>query len=220
MVIGNGLISSCFKKFINDDNYIIFASGVSNSNEDRDSEYDREFSLIKENLNTNSKFIYFSTTNNSNKKYFLHKRKMEEFIISNSKKYLIFRLPNVVGNGGNNTNIFNYFRSRIINNEIIKIKDVTRSLVDITDIKNICLKCLDIENKILNISYIEKIKVKEILYLMSSELNINPIVDYINSSDDENNITNNSIEIENAINELKISVKDYTKKLIKKYIKQ
>ena len=219
MVVGNGLISKSFIDYINNTDYLIFASGVSNSKEDRDSEFERELNLIKENINTHSKFIYFSTINNGDSKYFLHKRNMEKYIIDNSNNYLIFRLPNVVGNGGNVKNIFNYLNIKIINDEFIKVQNVTRSLVDIDDIKKICEYCFNLKNKILNISNIETIKVIDIVNIISNELNKSPkteIIDVVFITED----INNSIEIENAIDSIGIDKKNYTKKLIKKYIKR
>ena len=54
MVIGNGSIAKVFKQeFGNDDSVIIFASGVSNSNEKNLSEYQRETILLQ---NTLTKF--------------------------------------------------------------------------------------------------------------------------------------------------------------------
>ena len=220
MVVGNGLISNSFKDFINNKDYLIFASGVSNSNEENDSEYEREFSFIKENLNKSGKFIYFSTINNKENKYFKHKRKMEEYIITNSTNYLIFRLPNVVGNGGNINNIFNFLNNKIKNNELIKVKNVNRSLIDIDDVKNICLKCLNIKNKVLNISNIENIKVIDIINMMSFELNKDPILELDIDYKENNSIIENSLEIENSIKELNIIKKNYIKTLIKKYIKK
>lgn len=219
MVVGNGLISKSFDDYIDNEDYLIYASGVSDSSEDRDSEYDREFNLIKNHISTNSKFIYFSTINNRDSKYFLHKRNMEKYIIDNSNNYLIFRLPNVVGNGGNINNIFNYLNKKIINDEFIKVQNVNRSLIDIDDVKNICEYCFNLKNKMLNISNIEIIKVIDIVSIMSNELNKSPkteIIDVVFITEE----INNSIEIENAIDSIGIDRKDYTKKLIKKYIKK
>jgi len=51
MVIGNGSIAKVFKQeFENDDSVIIFASGVSNSNEKNLSEYQRETILLQNTL--------------------------------------------------------------------------------------------------------------------------------------------------------------------------
>jgi nucleoside-diphosphate-sugar epimerase len=217
MIIGNGLISRSFIDYINNPDYLIFASGVSNSKEDRDSEFDREFNLIKENISTHMKFIYFSTINDGDDKYFIHKRKMEKYISYNSDNYLIFRLPNVVGFGGNMNNIFNFLKSKIINDDIIDVKNVNRSLVDIDDIKGICEYCFNIKNEILSISSIEVTKFIDIVKIMSDELGkgvkINKLNDVCVKID-------NSLEVENAIEKLGISNKNYTKNLIKKYIKR
>jgi nucleoside-diphosphate-sugar epimerase len=219
MVIGNGLISNSFNGYIYNKDYLIFASGVSNSKEDRDCEYEREYNLIKNYINTNSKFIYFSTINNGDSKYFLHKKNMENYIIDNSNNYLIFRLPNVVGDGGNINNIFNYLNKKIINDELIKVQNVNRSLIDIDDVKNICEYCFNLKNKILNISNIEIIKVIDIVNIMSSELNKSTKKEIIDV-DFITEIINNSLEVENAIDYIGIDKKNYTKKLIKKYIKR
>lgn len=217
MIIGNGLISNAFKEYSNNDDYLIFASGVSNSGEDRDSEFNREFLLIKEYITTYSKFIYFSTINDGNSKYFIHKRNIENYISSNSKNYLIFRLPNVVGNGGNVNNIFNYLNQKILNDEVIKVQDINRSLIDIDDVKNICEQCFNIKNTILDISIIEEIKVIDIVNIMSDELNKKTEVEIIGGI--SKNYTN-SQQVDNVIKILGIDKESYTKKIIKKYIKK
>jgi nucleoside-diphosphate-sugar epimerase len=173
MVIGNGLISNSFIEYSSNKDYLIFASGVSDSNEIRNSEFKREFDLISENINKDGKFIYFSTINGGDSKYFTHKKSMENFIISNSKNYLIFRLPNVVGYGGNINNIFNYFNSKILNGDVVNIQNVTRSLIDIDDVRRICKYCLNLSNKVINISNIEILKVSDIVDTISDEININ-----------------------------------------------
>lgn len=217
MIIGNGLISNAFKEYSNNDDYLIFASGVSNSGEDRDSEFKREFLLIKEYITTYSKFIYFSTINDGNSKYFIHKRNIENYISANSKNYLIFRLPNVVGNGGNVNNIFNYLNQKILNDELIKVQDINRSLIDIDDVKKICEQCFNIKNTILDISIIEEIKVIDIVNIMSDELNKKTEVEIIDGI--SKNYTN-SQQVDNVIKILGINKESYTKKLIKKYIKK
>jgi len=217
MIIGNGLISNAFKEYSNNDDYLIFASGVSNSGEDRDSEFKREFLLIKEYITTYSKFIYFSTINDGTSKYFIHKRNIENYISSNSKNYLIFRLPNVVGNGGNVNNIFNYLNQKILNDEVIKVQDINRSLIDIDDVKKICEKCFNIKNTILDISIIEEIKVIDIVNIISDELNKKTEVEIIGGI--SKNYTN-SQQVDNVIKILGIDKESYTKKLIKKYIKK
>ena len=99
MVIGNGLIASAFKKsYQNDDRYVIFASGVSNSNETNVNSFIREELLIRETLtkNKDKHFIYF-TSFIYFKKYGLHKIYMEDIIRGSGVDYTIFKLPQVIG---------------------------------------------------------------------------------------------------------------------------
>jgi hypothetical protein len=49
MIIGNGLIAKSLKN-IDSKDHLYFASGVSNSLETRSSEFEREFSLLKNNI--------------------------------------------------------------------------------------------------------------------------------------------------------------------------
>jgi nucleoside-diphosphate-sugar epimerase len=218
MVIGNGLLGKIFKT-IDSEEYLIFSSGVSNSMEKNEEEYNREFNLIKNYINTDKKFIYFSTINinDDDRMYFLHKRKIEKFIINSCNNYLIFRLPNIIGNGGNVNNIFNYFKTKIIEKSVIKVQNVNRSLIDIDDVKKICERCLDIKNTILHISHIESTKVIDIVNIISSELNKKVKIKLV----DGVCITNsNSQQVDDAIKFLRIDKESYTKKIIKKYIKQ
>ena len=104
MIIGNGLIANGFDKYRYNDDVLIFASGVSNSMENNENEFNKEYELLKDSIDIPSKLIYFSTcsiVDDSNKSpYILHKIKMEKLIRENSNNYLIFRLPIVVGNIG------------------------------------------------------------------------------------------------------------------------
>ena len=54
MIVGNGLIASSFIKHDNDD-VIIFASGVSNSLETNQDKFDREIDLLKSYMNIRDK---------------------------------------------------------------------------------------------------------------------------------------------------------------------
>ena len=219
MIIGNGLMANIFK-LIDSNSLLIFASGVSNSMEDNDKEYKREFDLIKLNSNTNKKFIYFSTIDiNNDRKYFLHKKQIEEFISNNFQNYLIFRLPNIIGNGGNKNNIFNYFIKNITENNLIKVQDVYKSLIDIDDILNICQYCMESNNCIINIASIEQIKVIDIINILSEELNIKPTIEEIKTNNIYTTIKNSSV-VEDSFIYLNIIKENYTKNIIKKYTKK
>lgn len=141
LIIGNGLIAKSFHEKI-DNNCIIFASGVSNSQEARSSEFSRELDLLKSTIRANSEsiIVYFSTCSvyqKSKSPYIIHKLMMEKYIQENISNYYIFRLPQVVGSVKNST-IVSFFTNQIINNEKTKIqKCAFRNLVDIDDIVRI-----------------------------------------------------------------------------------
>ncbi len=175
MIVGNGLIASLFIE-CDQENIIFFASGVSNSLETKKEEFLREENLIKKTIaeNPNKIFIYFSTcsiydSSKAESQYVLHKLKMEQIIIQLCPQYLILRLSNAVGNGGNPNLLMNYLVRSVKNNEIINVHTkATRNLIDVEDIKNITNQLIDKQyfNKIINIAYPENYTIIEILEIM------------------------------------------------------
>ena len=175
MIVGNGLIASLFTE-CDQENIIFFASGVSNSLETKKEEFLREENLIKKTIaeNPNKVFIYFSTcsiydSSKAESQYVLHKLKIEQIIIQLCPQYLILRLSNAVGNGGNPNLLMNYLVRSVKNNEIINVHTkATRNLIDVEDIKNITNQLIDKQyfNKIINIAYPENYTIIEILEIM------------------------------------------------------
>ena len=175
MIIGNGLIASLFTD-CDQENIIFFASGVSNSLENKKEEFLREENLIRKTIaeNPNKVFIYFSTcsiydSSKAESQYVLHKLKMEQIITQLCSQYLILRLSNAVGNGGNPNLLMNYLVRSVKNNEIINVHTkATRNLIDVEDIKNITNQLIDKQyfNKIINIAYPENYTIIEILEIM------------------------------------------------------
>lgn len=139
MVIGNGMLAKAFKAYILNPAILIFASGVSNSKEVCKSAFEREINLLKT-ITADTKFIYFSTCSIydeslQNSLYVKHKLYMEGLIKENFKNFLIFRLPNVVGNTDNVNTFYNFFKNKIIKKEPITIQDkASRYLIDASDL--------------------------------------------------------------------------------------
>ena len=218
MIIGNGLFAKAFKK-IDAENILFFCSGVSDSSEERYEEFKKEFDLLKKNI-TNKKLIYFSSIsvcdNEDNRKYIKHKRNIEDFISHNSNDYLIFRLPQIIGKNGNKNNIINYFKNKLINQELIEVqKNSKRSIIDIEDVVQVVNKFINEKNKILNFSGFEILYASEILKFLITILNIeNPKVSYIESKN--NFIPINDIQIQNIITDFEIN--NYTFEILKKYL--
>lgn len=224
MVIGTGLIARAFiEKYQNNDAYLIFASGVSNSSEKKESEYFREIELIKRSIieHTDKKFIYFSsimTISGLDTRYFKHKLEIHKLIQEMCKNYIIIMLPQVFGKGGNENNIVNYFIKRIKENEPIIIqKDTYRSIIDIYDVYNIVNYCIDKSDRcILFLSHIELIQVEKLCKNISTIYNKNITINYCPKGISLNG--SNSTIIDKAIDYLKIDKNDYTMKVLMKYL--
>ncbi len=222
MILGNGLLSNVFKNLENDD-LIFLTSGVSDSLCVDTKEFKREEELIKHHLKTNTKkiFIYFSTISIFHKKtpYTEHKKNIENLIIKSKVKHYIFRLPQIIGRGGNINNLFNFLVEKMKKNEKIFIKDVKRSFVDVFDLFDIVKYVIynDKKGGVYNFSGIEIKKVFEIVELIKTYLGIIEFnFDY--EFDNEISVEENSKKIIEAIDFLKIEKNGYIEKIIRKYI--
>lgn len=129
MIVGNGDIGSVLKEVDRED-WIFFASGVSNSQEDRQEEYDREVDLLME-QNKNKHLVYFSSLAifYSHTRYVLHKFNMEDLVRKNFDSYTIIRLGNITF-GNNPYTLINFIRNKIKNKESYEVKDEWRYVID------------------------------------------------------------------------------------------
>ncbi|XPV67643.1 MAG: hypothetical protein ACNI25_09975 [Halarcobacter sp.] len=223
MIVGNGLIAKEFLEYSNSKNILIFASGVSNSKEERVDEFLREENLLRKKLeeNKNIKFIYFSTCSIydnyfESSKYCQHKLKMENIIIKKSNNYNIFRVPQIVG-FNNKNQLVGYLYNKIKNKDSFDLYDIERNLIDVSDMKNIVKNLIVDEsynNSIINIAYPSNIKVKTLVEQISIILNIEPKYNLITMPGDFN------IDVEkinNIIEKLNICKENYVEKLLRKY---
>jgi len=223
MIIGNGLISKSLEVlFKQDEDVIIFASGVSNSQETNETNFLREQKLLEEILNSfiDKKIVYFSSIllkKNISSPYYNHKRKMEKLIKKKSKNFLIIRLPQVIGFGGNNKNLINYFINKINSSEIIEIEKKTyRSIIDVSDLKKIIVHSITTNKKIVNIYGFERIEVLKLAILVS-ELTNKPINILLKKRG--KSIKKEKFNLTKKIaKEIDIDIKNYTKKTLKKYL--
>ena len=179
MIIGKGLIANSLKN-INTEEVLYFASGVSNSLETKETEFEREFSLLKDVLENNKekKFIYFSTLSvhdqsKQNSHYVLHKLKIEDYIKNNSENYLILRIGNIVGKGGNPNTLFNFLRAKIKNDDkFVLHRNARRLLLDIDDISRfLATTCAPIKNATINFAYPYYYDLKQIINAIQTRMN-------------------------------------------------
>jgi nucleoside-diphosphate-sugar epimerase len=222
MIIGTGLIANSLKNIDSEDN-LFFASGVSNSLETRSSEFEREFSLLKKSIEANSdgKLVYFSTlsVNDQSKQdshYVLHKLEIEDYIKNNCSNYLILRIGNIVGKGGNPNTLFNFLKNQIANNNEFKVhRKARRLLLDIDDIpKFLSTNCLTIKNKTINFAYPFYYDLKEIIGAIQDQVQKN--ANYVES--DEGDFY--KVDFDDITNEFFTGIEpnEYLKILAEKYI--
>jgi nucleoside-diphosphate-sugar epimerase len=143
MIIGNGLIATAFKPYFGDDSeVVVFASGVSNSREIRKEAFLRERQMLMDALRYARFMLYFSTCSVNDPElfdtpYVIHKKEME-ILVSSSKDYAIFRLPQLVGITPNINTLTNYLYMQIMSGTHFQIwRHARRNLIDIDDVASI-----------------------------------------------------------------------------------
>jgi nucleoside-diphosphate-sugar epimerase len=133
-----------FSDYKDDNNIIIFAAGVSNSNETRESEFEREKELLVQTTDniSSEKIIYFSTcamydTYFDDNKYTKHKLYMESYIKKNVKNFIIVRLSQVMGKSNNKQQLMGFLYDKILNNEEFELFNIDRNIIDVHEVKKI-----------------------------------------------------------------------------------
>jgi nucleoside-diphosphate-sugar epimerase len=146
MVIGKGMIAQEFENYRDNDQFIIFASGVSDSTHAPAAAFTREENLLKEAISSSDgrRLVYFSTCSiydqsMSGSPYVQHKKRMEELIVAKQSDYTIFRLSNPVGKTNNTNTVVNFFIRHIIDKTAFTVwKNASRNIIDIDDMFLVC----------------------------------------------------------------------------------
>lgn len=127
MIVGNGDIASVLT---DKPDWVFFASGVSNSQENRESEFRRERELLLE-QDPSKHLVYFSSLSifYSDSKYAHHKRKMEKLVKATFANHTIVRIGNITW-GSNPHTIINYFKGQKARGERLVIQNTYRYVVD------------------------------------------------------------------------------------------
>jgi len=227
MVVGGGLIAQAFQRYKNNDNILIFASGVSSSKSC--SEYDRarEESLLKEAIDSctdKTLFVYFSScsivnTSLANDFYHTHKKNMEKTIKINAKNYTIFRLSNVVGSIVNLDSLFYFLVDRIkFQKEFDLWSRSKRNIIDIDDMAAIVNSIIDnglFLNKTVNVANLNNVFVDDIVNEISKYLSIDAKYSIIECNDHYNIDTK---KIEPIVEKLELDFdSNYLKNIVEKY---
>lgn len=125
MIVGNGNVA---KAIVDNDQFLFFASGVSNSAETRQAEFDREVRLLLD-QDAEAHLVYFSSLSvfYSDTPYANHKRRMEGFVHAR-KRYTIIRLGNLAWDTNPHT-IINHLKGKIARGELFEVRDVYRYVI-------------------------------------------------------------------------------------------
>jgi len=175
MIIGNGMLAHAFKEYIDNDSVLIFASGVSNSQEVDEKEFKREFELIERTLlkNPNKIFVYFSTCSMydpllSETPYVEHKIKMERYIAQHADRFLILRISQILGRGKNKT-LVNFLYDKISSDEHFSVwKKSNRNLIALSDVFSISKQLIEnskYHNQTLHIANSMYISILELVHI-------------------------------------------------------
>tara|TARA_R110000868_G_C10927644_1_gene766120 strand:- start:348 stop:1049 length:702 start_codon:yes stop_codon:yes gene_type:complete len=225
MIVGGGLVANSFKgSYQNDKDIIIFASGVSNSSEIEDKEFNREKNLLNKVLDEypSTRFIYLSTIliGYKNTPYYIHKENMEKIIMKKSKDYVILRVPQLIGYGGNKKTLVNYMTDSIKRGTPIIINnEVRRSIVDIEDIVKFVEYCKEkISCATVNISGVESISVIDLCKEIGYHLRKSPLLSTEGRIIDNGWVNMNSKIFKDFLEKYSIVSDNYTIRKIKKYI--
>lgn len=191
-IIGKGFIAKNLYKISNvieKSDYIIYAAGISNSKIKSLNKLKKEINLFKKFItkNQNSKIVYISTadvTNNlkNKSKYVLNKIKIEKLIQKYFEKYIIIRLPQIIGKSKNKNTLINFFNDKIKKEkEIELLNNIKRNLLDISDVikmiktilinKRIKRKIIILSNKY-SLKPIEIVQILELKHNKKAKYNI------------------------------------------------
>jgi nucleoside-diphosphate-sugar epimerase len=226
MVIGNGMIAQRFMDYNDDDEKIIFASGVSNSRDRNEKHFFREFELLKKTMSEHPEktLVYFSTcsiedADSQNAPYVIHKKAIELFIQKSVPNYHLFRVSNVAGTSNNPYTLLNYFVFNILQNNPFAVwKNAYRNIIGIDDMHEIATNIIEKKqflNTTINIANPENYSVPFIVQTIEYFLGKNALITEIEKGD---NYEINTTAIAPIIKELKIEFdKNYLTNLLKKY---
>lgn len=180
MIVGSGLLASEFAKYYAErSDIIIFASGVSNSNEVNNEEFSREKNLLQRSMPKSATLVYFGTCSiydpdMKTKPYTLHKMEMERLVANEFPSHIIFRLPQLVGKKGNKNTLTNYLYNRISTNKEFQVwRSAHRYLIDVCDVQKIVSAILisgSHEMEIINIAPPTSISVLNIVEIIEKIL--------------------------------------------------
>ena len=151
-IVGSGFIAKKFKKysyFFRKNDVIIYAAGISNSQERNKKSLKREILLANQFCAKNIKRVVYISTCSINdfsrnkSKYVKNKIIIENIIRKKTNDYIIVRLPEVVGYSNNPNTLTNFFFNKIFKSKSFALyKNTKRNIIDVEDAVKYCIKII------------------------------------------------------------------------------
>ena len=141
MVVGDGMMARAFSAYAADAGVIIFASGVSDSTETRESAFARERDLLQRTRarHPDELLVYFGTCSvedpdRRDTPYVRHKLEMESLLRASPGSWLVLRLPLAIGPSHRGNTLANFLHDRIVHGRSFEVwTRATRYPVDVDD---------------------------------------------------------------------------------------
>ena len=153
MIIGSGMLARAFSAYIERNDVVVLAAGVSNSRVTRPEAFEREIRLVEQTIASigNRLLVYFSTCSIYDPDavgtpYVRHKLNIEKTVRDLAANYSLFRLPQVVGKMANSTTLISFLYNSIVTQQPIDIWDKAyRYIIDADDVA--CIVSYAIDNE-------------------------------------------------------------------------
>ena len=150
MIVGHGMMARAFSAYQSDPHILIFASGVSDSNESRGSEFERERDLLvrTREQHPDKLFVYFGTcsVNDPERRatpYVRHKLDMEAFLLASGDSAIVLRVPLAIGpRHETNTLVEHIYRQISEGNSFDVWMRATRYPIDVEDVFRIATRLI------------------------------------------------------------------------------
>ena len=227
MIIGRGMLAQAFSAFENEQNIVIFASGVSDSQEVREDEFEREKNLLLNTIKMHgaSTFVYFSTCSMhdpmaADTAYVKHKLAMEEIIKELCANYYIFRISQIVGWTKNNKTLTHFLINKINAGTTFDVWErSTRNLIDIEDVQKLVIYIINHKiylNQTIHIANKCNIPILQLIQTVEEVLKKKAHYSLVNKGAPYTPIDLHSIE--NLLIKLSIDFdEDYIARIVRKY---
>jgi nucleoside-diphosphate-sugar epimerase len=226
MVLGNGLVASGFKVYMNDEKCLVFASGVSDSANTDAGVFKREEDLLIKAISEHPEktFIYFGTCSVYDPSllsspYVVHKLAMEAIVKQLHGDYHIFRISNLAGKTNNPHTVLNFFVQHIISGQFFPLwENASRNIIDMDDVTVACHYIIQqrlFKNEVVNVANPFNYPVTQIVQTIEDTLGLKGNYELVDKGSDPLITTHN---IQKIFTELNIRFDEtYLKRIVKKY---